>query len=95
MKLLSFIILSLLSLPLFAQNNMNDYMRQTGKIYVVFGVKSHSNCACGIVGNTSSLTLIFELPCTLVILIIFIGIVIFLIRLERKIKKLENKINHE
>jgi hypothetical protein len=67
MKLLSFIILSLLSLPLFAQNNMNDYMRQTGKIYVVFGV----------------------------ILIIFIGIVIFLIRLERKIKKLENKINHE
>jgi len=49
MKLLSFIILSLLSLPLFAQNNMNDYMRQTGKIYVVFGV----------------------------ILIIFIGIVIF------------------
>ena len=67
MKLLSFIILSLLSLPLFAQNNMNDYMRQTGKIYFVFGV----------------------------ILIIFIGIVIFLIRLERKIKKLENKINHE
>ncbi len=67
MKLLSFIILSLLSLPLFAQDNMNDYMRQTGKIYVVFGV----------------------------ILIIFIGIVIFLIRLERKIKKLENKINHE
>ena len=67
MKLLSFIILSLLSLPLFAQNNMNDYMRQTGKIYVVFGV----------------------------LLIIFIGIVIFLIRLERKIKKLENKINHE
>ena len=67
MKLLSFIILSLLSLPLFAQNNMNDYMRQTGKIYVVFGV----------------------------ILIIFIGIIFFLIRLESKIKKLENKINHE
>ena len=67
MKLLSIILLSLLSLPLFGQNNMNDYMRQTGKIYVVFGV----------------------------ILIIFIGIVIFLIRLERKIKKLENKINHE
>jgi hypothetical protein len=67
MKLLSIILLSLLSLPLFGQTNMNDYMRQTGKIYVVFGV----------------------------ILIIFIGIIFFLIRLESKIKKLENKINHE
>ncbi len=44
---------------------LNLSFEMTLYVYVVFGVKSNSNCACGIVGNKSSLTLIFELPCTL------------------------------
>jgi hypothetical protein len=44
-----------------------DFMRSTGKIYVVFGV----------------------------ILILFVGIVLFLILLERRIKKLEIFKNNE
>ena len=30
-----------------------------------------------------------------VILIVFIGLVVYLIQIDKKIKKLENKINHE
>lgn len=43
-----------------------DFMRQTGKMYVVYGVIS----------------------------IIFIGIVLFLLYLEKRIQKIENKINN-
>lgn len=62
--------LSLLLLPLtflLAQNDQ-DFMRSTGKIYVVLAV----------------------------VLTIFLGIIIYLIRLDRKLTKLEDQIkNHE
>jgi len=53
-------------IPLVSQPE-TDFMRQTGKIYVVFGVLT----------------------------IIFIGIIIFLIILERKIKVLEKRTDHD
>ena len=48
-------------------STMDDFMRSTGKIYVVVGV----------------------------LLIIFIGILAFLFRLEQKIKHLEKKLEDE
>ena len=45
----------------------NDFMRQTGKIYVVFGVLT----------------------------IVFIGIIVFLIILEKKIRVLEKRTEHD
>ncbi len=57
----SFLLLS--SLPARAEDA--DFMRSTGKIYVVVAV----------------------------ILAIFIGLVLYLIRLDRKLTKLENQIN--
>jgi preprotein translocase subunit SecG len=44
-----------------------DFMRETGKIHVVYGV----------------------------LIIVFLGIVLFLIYLERKINRIEKKINNE
>jgi CcmD family protein len=67
---LTFILFQVLSLPpVLAQGN-RDFMRETGKIYVVVGV----------------------------ILLIFLGIVAYLLRLDRKLTKLEHHIkdsNHE
>lgn len=48
-------------------NESNDFMRETGKIHVVYGV----------------------------IAIVFIGITLFLIYLERKISQIEKKINND
>jgi len=58
--LLQFLFLTFLS----AQTGSSDFMRSTGKIYVVVAV----------------------------IVAVFVGIVIFLIFLERKLTKLENQI---
>ena len=55
----------LLSSFMFGQGEEADFMRSTGKIYVVVAV----------------------------IVTIFIGIVLFLIYLDRKLTKLENQIN--
>lgn len=67
---LTFILFQILSLPpVLAQGN-RDFMRETGKIYVVVGV----------------------------IVLIFLGIVAYLLRLDRKLTKLEHHIkdsNHE
>lgn len=52
-------------MTVFAQSDSPDFMRSTGKIYVVVAV----------------------------IVVIFIGIVAFLIYLDRKLTKLENQIN--
>lgn len=58
----------LLLIPLQAQSADADFMRSTGKIYVVVAV----------------------------IVAIFLGIVLFLIYLDRKLTKLENQIsNHD
>jgi CcmD family protein len=54
-------------MSLLAITSGEDFMRQTGKMYVVYGVLS----------------------------IIFIGIVLFLLYLEKRIKKIENKIDNE
>ncbi len=51
----------------FAQAESHDFLRNTGKIYVVVGV----------------------------VLILFLGIIIYLVRLERKIRKIENLLNNE
>jgi CcmD family protein len=61
-SLLAVLLLLFSSLPALAQDA--DFMRSTGKIYVVVAV----------------------------ILAIFIGLVIYLIRLDRKLTKLENQI---
>lgn len=53
-------------MPLVSQPE-TDFMRQTGKIYVVFGVLA----------------------------IIFIGIIIFLIILEKKIRVIEKRTEHD
>jgi uncharacterized membrane protein len=53
-------------IPLVSQPE-TDFMRQTGKIYVVFGVLA----------------------------IIFIGIIIFLIILEKKIRVIEKRTEHD
>lgn len=63
-RLSSSLLLLLLGQALFAQSASTDFMRSTGKIYVVVAV----------------------------ILAIFIGIVLFLIYLDRKLTKLENQI---
>ena len=60
--MLALLLLLLSGLPAAAQDA--DFMRSTGKIYVVVAV----------------------------ILAIFIGLVIYLIRLDRKLTKLENQI---
>lgn len=67
MKKLSASTLLLLSCltTLFAQNDSPDFLRSTGKIYVVVAV----------------------------IVVVFVGIVAFLIYLDRKLTKLENQIN--
>jgi CcmD family protein len=66
-KLLQFLTLILLLVvilqPLQAQGN-RDFMRETGKIYVVTGV----------------------------ILIIFAGIVLYLVRLDKKLTKIEHQL---
>lgn len=69
-KSLRFFILILflaIHLPLVQAQGNRDFMRETGKIYVVVGV----------------------------ILIIFSGIIVYLIRLDRKLTKLEHHINEE
>lgn len=61
------ILFMAISLPgAWAQGN-RDFMRETGKIYVVVGV----------------------------LVLIFLGIVTFLIRLERKLTKLEHQLKDE
>jgi CcmD family protein len=61
---LTFLLFQILSLPpVLAQGN-RDFMRETGKIYVVVGV----------------------------ILLIFIGIAAYLLRLDQKLTKLEHHI---
>ena len=65
-----FIILVLflsIHLPIVQAQGNRDFMRETGKIYVVVGV----------------------------ILLIFLGIVLYLVRLDRKLTKLESKLNEE
>jgi CcmD family protein len=59
------LLLLFLSQALLAEDTDPDFMRSTGKIYVVVAV----------------------------IVAIFIGIVLFLIYLDRKLAKLENQIN--
>ena len=56
-----------LHLPFVQAQGNRDYMRETGKIYVVVGV----------------------------ILLIFIGIIVYLVRLDRKLTKLEYQLNDE
>lgn len=61
------LLLQAISLPaLLAQGN-RDFMRETGKIYVVIGV----------------------------ILLIFIGIVWYLIRLDKKLTNIEHQLNDD
>ncbi|MCB0524025.1 MAG: CcmD family protein [Lewinellaceae bacterium] len=65
-----FIILVLflsIHLPIVQAQGNRDFMRETGKIYVVVGV----------------------------ILLIFLGIVLYLVRLDRKLTKLESQLNEE
>lgn len=64
LKLLVNIVLSAVSESV---QSSGDFMRETGKIYVVYAVLS----------------------------IIFVGIILFLMRLERKINKLEKRIENE
>jgi CcmD family protein len=65
--LFTIILFLTISLPrIWAQGN-RDFMRETGKIYVVIGV----------------------------ILLIFLGIVAYLLRLERKLTKLEHQLNDD
>lgn len=54
-------------LLLSAINEPGDFMRETGKIHVVYGV----------------------------ITIVFIGITLFLVYLERKISRIEKRMNHD
>lgn len=56
-----------ISLPSALAQGNRDFMRETGKIYVVVGV----------------------------ILLIFLGLVWFLVRLERKLTKLEHQLKDE
>lgn len=69
MNLLSLIFLGTVLLTTGSEplQGSGDFMRETGKIYVVYAVLS----------------------------IVFIGIVLFLMRLERKINKLEKRIENE
>ena len=66
-RILTLILFLVIHLPLLQAQGNRDFMRETGKIYVVIGV----------------------------ILIIFIGIVLNLIRLDRKLTKLEHQLNEE
>lgn len=63
------ILISILafSFPLIASAQSSDFMRSTGKMYVVVGV----------------------------LLIIFIGIIITMINLDRRIKNIENQITNQ
>lgn len=64
-KIISFLVLLLLSFNLFAQEvQMADKMREDGKIWVVVGV----------------------------IAIVFIGIIVYLVLLDRKISKIEKSL---
>ena len=65
-KLLALGILVFLPMLIEAQQTSLDYMRSTGKIYVVIAV----------------------------VVVIFLGIFFFLIRLDKKLTKLENQINN-
>ncbi|HMX39831.1 MAG TPA: CcmD family protein [Saprospiraceae bacterium] len=56
-----------LSLPVALAQGNGDFMRQTGKIYVVVGV----------------------------ILLIFLGILLYLLRLDRKLTRLEHQLNND
>lgn len=66
-KLLSLFVVTLLSLPLLAQENdtveMADALRANGKIYVVVAV----------------------------LMVIFIGIVVYLVRIDRKLSRIEKE----
>lgn len=63
-EFLTIILFMALSLPPAQAQGSGDFMRETGKIYVVVGV----------------------------LLLIFLGIVWYLIRLERKLTKLEHQL---
>jgi hypothetical protein len=66
-RFLTIILFMAISLPgALAQGN-RDFMRETGKIYVVVGV----------------------------ILLIFLGLVTYLVRIERKLTKLEHQLKDE
>ena len=65
-QLLALGILVFLPMLIEAQQTSLDYMRSTGKIYVVIAV----------------------------VVVIFLGIFFFLIRLDKKLTKLENQINN-
>lgn len=56
-----------LSLPVALAQGNGDFMRQTGKIYVVVGV----------------------------IVLIFLGILLYLLRLDRKLTRLEHQLNND
>lgn len=66
-KLLSLFVVTLLSLPLLAQESdtveMADALRANGKIYVVVAV----------------------------LMVIFIGIVVYLVRIDRKLSRIEKE----
>jgi hypothetical protein len=63
-KLLTIILFLAISLPSALAQGNRDFMRETGKIYVVVGV----------------------------LLLIFLGIVWYLVRLERKLTKFEHQL---
>lgn len=63
-KVMTFLYLMLAATLVFAQSESSDFMRSTGKIYVVVAV----------------------------IVVVFLGIIFFLIRLDRKLTKLEKQI---
>jgi CcmD family protein len=66
-KFLSIIILQAVHLPAVLAQGNRDFMRETGKIYVVVGV----------------------------ILLIFLGIVGYLLRLDKKLTKIEQQLNDD
>jgi multisubunit Na+/H+ antiporter MnhB subunit len=66
-RILTLILFLIIHLPLVQAQGNRDFMRETGKIYVVVGV----------------------------LLIIFVGIILNLIRLDRKLTKLEHQLKEE
>jgi hypothetical protein len=66
-RFLTIILFMAIYLPSVCAQGNRDFMRETGKIYVVVGV----------------------------ILLIFVGIVWFLMRIERKLTKLEHQLKEE
>ena len=66
-KILFIILMQVVLLPTVLAQGNRDFMRETGKIYVVVGV----------------------------IVLIFLGIVWYLLRLDRKLTKIEQQLNDD